>query len=148
MRKVCFTAVAWLIACLAGCQPEAVTRSETADETFYVQNAGAAMRVSVKGNTASNTFMIVVHGGPGGSAYFYRTDAMKTIVESEFAVVYWDQRSAGASQGRAIGTLTLIQYADDLKKVIQTLTHRYGASARVFIMGHSWGGLLTSAFLR
>jgi pimeloyl-ACP methyl ester carboxylesterase len=133
---------------LAACQKEQITINDHASDTFYIDNANAAMRVLVEGNTASNVFLLFVHGGPGGSAYGYNTDYVRQHIENKYACVYWDQRNAGASQGNAnVNNLNLTQMTEDLKKVIQVIKGRYGQDARVFILGHSFGGLLTASFM-
>jgi pimeloyl-ACP methyl ester carboxylesterase len=132
---------------LSGCQKEEISLATDVSETFYVNNAGASMRVMVEGNTASKVMIIIVHGGPGSTAYIYNTDYISTYLEDKYAVAYWDQRNAGASQGNDNDELVLSQYVDDLKKVIEVIKYRYGKDVNVFILGHSFGGLLTSAFL-
>ena len=103
----------------SGCKKEKITLSENVSEEFYVDNAGASMRVLVDGNTASNTFILIVHGGPGASSYFYDTKYISRNIGDKYAVVYWDQRNAGASQGTNNGgNLHLDQMVEDLKKVI------------------------------
>jgi pimeloyl-ACP methyl ester carboxylesterase len=106
------------------------------------------MRISVEGNTLSKVFLLLVHGGPGESAYFYKTDYISQNIGNKYAIVYWDQRNAGASQGSSNDNhLNLPQMTDDLKKVIELIKGRYGQNSRVFILGHSFGGLLTSSFM-
>ena len=94
-----------LLILLQGCQKEKITVSENASEVFYVENAGASMRVLVQGNTASNTFILVIHGGPGASSYFYDTKYITRNIGDKYAMVYWDQRNAGASQGTNNGRI-------------------------------------------
>ena len=133
---------------LAACQKEQITVNDHAADTFYVDNANAAMRVLVQGNTASHVFVLFVHGGPGGSAYGYSTDYVQQHLETKYACVYWDQRNAGAAQGNAnVANLNLPQMTEDLKKVIQVLKDRYGQDSKVFLLGHSFGGLLTASFM-
>jgi pimeloyl-ACP methyl ester carboxylesterase len=140
-----FIAVTFLF---TSCQKEKITIGTGVSESFYVENNGASMRVLVEGNTASSAFILFVHGGPGTSAYFYNTDYIKNNLGDKYALVFWDERNAGASQGNINGTnLTLTQMTDDLKKVIQVLKYRYGQSSEVFLLGHSFGGLLTSSFM-
>jgi pimeloyl-ACP methyl ester carboxylesterase len=122
--------------------------SENVSEVFYVENAGASMRVLVEGNTIDNTFILIVHGGPGASSYFYDTKYISKHIGDKYAVVYWDQRNAGASQGTSNGSnLHLDQMVDDLKKVIEVLKFRYGQQISLFLVGHSFGGLLVTDFL-
>ncbi len=130
------------------CQKEKITLGINISETFYFENNKASMRVLVEGNTLSQVFLIFVHGGPGSSSYFYNTDYISQNLENKYAVVYWDQRNAGATQGNSNGdNLNLAQMTDDLKKLIQVIKSRYGQNSDVFILGHSFGGLLTSSFM-
>jgi pimeloyl-ACP methyl ester carboxylesterase len=132
----------------SGCQKEKVSFSENVSETFYVENAGASMRVLVEGNTASKTFVLFIHGGPGISSYFFNTDYISGNLEDKYAIVYWDERNTGGSQGNGnANDLNLNQMVEDLRKVIQVLKYRYGQEVSVFLMGHSFGGLIASAFI-
>ncbi|MGD0755944.1 MAG: alpha/beta hydrolase [Bacteroidales bacterium] len=145
MRKLFFFS---LLLFFPGCQKEKITISENASEVFYVENAGASMRVLVDGNTASNTFVLIIHGGPGAGSYVYNTDYIRDNLGDKYAMVYWDQRNAGASQGNSNGdNLTLDQIVDDLKKVIQVLKFRYGQDMSLFLVGHSFGGLVAADFI-
>jgi pimeloyl-ACP methyl ester carboxylesterase len=145
MRKVVFLS---LILLFAGCQKEQITISGNVSEAFYVENAGASMRVLVQGNTASKTFILFIHGGPGVSSYFYDTKYISLHLGDKYAMVYWDQRNAGASQGTVNGgNLHLDQMVDDLKKVIEVLKFRYGQDMSLFLLGHSFGGLLAADFI-
>jgi pimeloyl-ACP methyl ester carboxylesterase len=132
----------------AGCQKEEISTPGNASEVFYVENAGASMHVMVKGNTGSNIFILIIHGGPGESSYLYNTDYIGNYLEDKCAMVYWDQRNAGASQGSTNGTeLNLEQMVQDLKKVIQVLKYRYGQDMSLFLLAHSFGGLIAADFL-
>jgi len=137
-----------LLLLMVSCQKEKITIGTNVSETFYLNNAGASMRLLVQGNTLSHTFLIIVHGGPGEGSFVYNTKYITYHIENKFAVVYWDQRDAGASQGNSNGNnLNLPQMTDDLKKVIELIKYRYGENSSVFILGHSFGGLLTSSFM-
>jgi len=133
---------------LASCQKEQITFGTNVSETFYLDNAGASMRILVEGNTASHTFLVLVHGGPGEGSFVYDTDYITQHIENKYAIAFWDQRDAGASQGNSNGNnLNLPQMTDDLKKVIELIKYRYGQESSTFILGHSFGGLLTSSFM-
>ncbi len=130
------------------CQKEQISISTSISDLFYLENQGAKMPVLVEGNTVSKVILIFVHGGPGGTAIGFNNDEnISKIVESKYAVAYHDQRAAGISQGSATSKLTLEQYADDLKKLILVLRKKYGADNKIFILSHSWGGLIAPAFL-
>jgi pimeloyl-ACP methyl ester carboxylesterase len=133
---------------LVSCQKEKISIGTEISDSFYVENAGASMRVLVEGNSTGKVFIVFVHGGPGSGSLIYETDYIRNNLEDKYAVVYWDQRNAGASQGGSNGGhLTLLQMTDDLKKVLQVIKARYGPSSKIFLLGHSYGGLLTSSFL-
>ena len=85
------------------CQKEEISISENAADRFFLRSDKASMPVRVYGNTASKTFLIIVHGGPGGDDVVYRNDYVIQNLEPKFAVVYWDQRNSGASQGGGNG---------------------------------------------
>lgn len=131
------------------CKKTSIKLGNSVNETFYVTNKNASMPVKVIGNTASKTFMMMIHGGPGGTSIVYRASKyLVEEVESKYAVVYWDQRDAGATQGgNTLGYANIETYCEDFRKVIMTLKYRYGNDISIFVNGHSWGGYLTPAFL-
>jgi len=130
------------------CQKEKITFGTNVSDVFYLDNANASMRIIAEGNTLSRVFIVVVHGGPGESSYFYNTEYISNNLENKYALVYWDQRNSGASQGNSNSqNLNLPQMTEDLKKVVQLIKGRYGQNSSVFILGHSFGGLLTSSFM-
>lgn len=130
------------------CQKADVILGSDVSETFYLENGGASMHCLVEGNTESKSFLVYVHGGPATPSLWFNTSDISENIEDRCAVVYWDQRDAGASQGNANGDkLNLKQMTDDLRKLILVLKNRYGQDINVFILGHSFGGLLTSSFM-
>lgn len=146
MRQI-FVIICVLIG-IVSCQKEQITLGKQVSETFYLDNKGASMHVLVDGNTESKVFLIIVHGGPGTGALFYKTDYITKNIEDKYAVVYWDQRNAGSSQGNSNGDqLHLSQMTEDLAKLIAVLKYRYGRDISVFILGHSFGGLLAASFM-
>lgn len=117
-------------------------------ETIYVKNDGAEMPVYIRGNGASNTFLVILHGGPGGNGLEYHLGTYAEQLESSYALAYWDQRGQGMAQGHfSSESLNMDQMTDDLRAVIFVLKERYGQDIRVFLLGHSWGGTLGTAFL-
>lgn len=146
--KHIFLSITFVFLAAISCQKEKITLAQNVSETFYIENSGASMRVLVEGNTSGRIFIILVHGGPGAGSQIFNTDYLSNNIEDKYAIVYWDERNSGASQGNSNGRyLTLEQMTDDLKKVIQAVKARYGQSSEVFILGHSFGGLLTSSFM-
>lgn len=120
------------------------------EDFFYLRNAGADLPVYVEGNALSKTFVIVLHGGPGGDAQVYNnfSKAFSDELESKYAMVYYDQRGSGTSSGKFSGNLLKVdQHVEDLEKLIILLKSKYGQSIKFFLMGHSWGGALGTAYL-
>jgi pimeloyl-ACP methyl ester carboxylesterase len=128
------------------CQKEDFTKSGMANDHFFIDAEGQSIPVRVAGNLDSKKMLIITHGGPGGSAFVYRSNYVIDRVEKEFAVVYWDQPFAGTSQGNG-KICTLPMYRDYLKKLIVLLKSKYGTDNKLFLMGHSWGGFLAPYFL-
>ncbi len=115
---------------------------------FYLESKESIMPVWVKGNQASETFIIMLHGGPeGGSSQYYTIFPSHKRIEEEFAIVYWDQRMCGMSQGNpSMKDATLEQFTNDLDQLITLVNHKYN-DPQIFLMGHSWGGALGTNYL-
>jgi len=146
MKNLLFLVLATLS--FSACQKEQITLGLHANDTFYLRQEDASMRVLVRGNTASKVFMLIVHGGPGSSGYIYDTPKMEKIVGKDFALAFYDQRNAGASQGNANAKqFDLDQYAEDLKELIAVLKYRYGQDIIIFLWSKSFGGMVASAFM-
>lgn len=123
--------------------------SESLNNHFFLENDGAIMPVQVKGNTNSKIFIIVLHGGPGDSGIrdFGENGIFKNL-EADYAVVYYDQRCAGLSQGNCDPQkLTVNDFVKDLDKVILTVEDIYGSDLSLFLLGHSWGATLGLDYL-
>ncbi len=105
------------------------------------------MPIVVRGNKASNIFILFIHGGPGGTSIQKIGLPAFNELEEDYAMVYWDQRASGSSQGNSPDDLlTLDQFVEDLDKVVILLKDRYN-NPEIFLMGHSWGGCLGTAYL-
>ncbi|QZT38818.1 alpha/beta hydrolase [Halosquirtibacter xylanolyticus] len=119
--------------------------------TFEVTNAAETMPVWIHGKENSDFILLPVHGGPGSDVLDFRTykggDGFKAI-EKNHMVAYWQQRASGASKGSDDKKhFTIAQYVDDLDKVIDQLKDRYPGK-KIVLLGHSWGGMLTSSYLK
>jgi proline iminopeptidase len=87
-----------------------------------------------------NPVVIVLHGGPGGD---YRSLLGLQDLADEYYVVFYDQRGAGLSERVPAEQLTLQSSLEDLDKFVDL----YGQGEAVNLIGHSWGGMLASAYL-
>ena len=139
------TALVSLIFLLTNCKNEEFQED---GDFFYLNSAEAKMPVWVKGNKSSGKFIIMLHGGPeGGSSQYYTIFPSHKKIEEEFAIVYWDQRMCGMSQGNpSMEDATLEQFTEDLDKLVTLINHKY-KSPKLFLMGHSWGGALGTNYL-
>lgn len=123
-----------------GCQSD---NQEHVKDILYVKRAKAEMPAYIYGNSSSKVYVIVLHGGPGGSGLEYRIGAYNDQLEDKYAMVYFDQRGQGMSQGNYDSkSLTVKEMAHDVLLLADVLKHKYGSDISVFLMGHSWGGML------
>ncbi len=122
--------------------------TESVSDLIYVRNDGADMPAHIYGNAATKCFNIIVHGGPGDNGLSYRIGRYHSILEKEMAMVYWDQRGQGMAHGHySQSGLNIPQMSEDLYYLVKSLKQKYGEDISIFIMGHSWGGTLGTAFM-
>ena len=89
---------------------------------------------------STNPVVIAVHGGPGGD---YRTILSLQQLSDQYFVVFFDQRGAGLSPRVDPEEITVASAIADLDSIVDY----YGSGEKVNIVGHSWGAMLTSAYL-
>jgi proline iminopeptidase len=119
---------------------------QTDGDFMYLRNAGADLPVWIRGNTASKVAIVWLSSGPGDPVSVMRGAATDAL-ERRYAVVYWDQRGCGSAQGNpAPATFTIEQFVEDTDKVIELVRARTHAE-RIFLLGHSWGATLGTAYL-
>jgi len=118
------------------------------DETIFVRHKNADMPAYIHGNGSDKVFLITLHGGPGGLGLGFRNDMFKNRIEREYAVVYFDQRGAGMSQGGyAEEDVTIDLLGEDILALVQVIKAKYGNDSRFFLLGHSYGGTVGTAAL-
>ena len=84
--------------------------------------------------------VIVLHGGPGND---YRSLLSLQELADDFQVVFYDQRGSGLSERVPEEEISLAIFIEDLKAMVD----HYSKDEKVFLIGHSWGGMLASAFI-
>ena len=147
MKNILFGLLTLGTLLLSSCEKEA-TLSENMEETFYLRSDGADMPVFVRGNGASKVFILILHGGPGGNGLEYRSAPYSDLLEKKYGIVYWDQRIQGNSHGHlSKEDITIDNMVEDTYALIKTLKSRYGSDISVFLLGHSWGGMLGTSYL-
>jgi len=146
MKQIITLLIALLF--LSACQKEVIEITNNVNDHFYVKNGLNSSMVRVRGNAASKIFLLYIHGGPGGDGLSYRNSYVENNIENNYAAVYYDQRNSGASQGaNNLDELNLENMVDDIEKMITVLKHRYGSDIEIYMLAHSFGGLLSSAFM-
>ncbi|MEW7292072.1 alpha/beta fold hydrolase [Aquimarina sp. 2304DJ70-9] len=116
------------------------------DDTIFVRHKNADMPAYIHGNGAEKVFLIILHGGPGDTGLSYRLAPFKNKIEKEYAVVYFDQRGSGMSQGSySENGISVDIMAEDILALVKVMRRKYGNDSRFFLLGHSWGGTLGTA---
>lgn len=90
-----------------------------------------------------SAMVVFLHGGPGSD---YRNGMnVKDLANHGYFVVFYDQRGTGLSQRHNKGDFSIQIYLDDLSAVIEH--YRTSPGQKVFLFGHSWGAMLTAAYI-
>jgi proline iminopeptidase len=95
-----------------------------------------------------STLVVCIHGGPGAD-YRYLLNA-KSLVDEGYRVVFYDQIGSGLSKRFPKSYYyddpqrTVNYFYDELRGVIAH--YRTHPGQRVYLLGHSWGGMLASAY--
>lgn len=136
------------IVIISACNKD-VELSEAMKETFYLRNGGSDMPVFVRGNGLSKKFIILLHGGPGDTSTDYMNENFSIQLQNDYAFAFWDQRQQGNSHGHLKPEdISLAQIVEDTYYLVKTLKYRYGDEIEIYLMGHSWGGTVGTAFLQ
>lgn len=113
------------------------------DEGQFVEINGVEQWVTVRGRTAGNPVLLILHGGPG-----FPMSVLAPLYkewEAKFTIVQWDQPATGGTflknKNRDIGPLTIGRYVNDGIAVTEWARKRLGAD-KVVLLGTSWGSLL------
>lgn len=115
----------------------------TVDSTLpRIQVNGTILHAETMGSP-DDPVIVFLHGGPGGGGY--RSMLRLATLQDDYFLVFWDQRGAGLSQRHPPEVYTMETYLDDLLAVIDHFTP--SDTSRVILVGHSWGGQYTTAFI-
>lgn len=107
---------------------------------------GTLLHVETYGKP-SDPLLVLIHGGPGGD---YRSLLpAKAMANEGFFVIFYDQRGTGLSQrvsrSQFEGEDAIQLMIEDLDQLIQHF--KKSPSQKVFLMGHSWGAMLATAYI-
>ena len=85
--------------------------------------------------------IMVMHGGPGSD---YRgLLPLSALAGDGYRVVFWDQRGTGLSQRHDGPSITLEQYLEDLRLMIE----HYAPDRELVFIAQSWGAMYATAFI-
>lgn len=113
----------------------------------YVVINGINQYLFHSGTSYDNPVMLFLHGGPGNAESVF-AHAFQEKWEEIFTVVHWDQRGAGktlTANPDKYPTIDLM--LKDLFEIIQYLKKKYNKQ-KIIILGHSWGSVLGSTFIK
>lgn len=103
---------------------------------------GTLLHAETFGNP-NNSMVVFLHGGPGAD---YRNGLnVKQLADNGYFVVFYDQRGAGLSKRHNKNSYSIQLLLDDLNSVIEY--YKTSPNQKTFLFGHSWGGILASAFI-
>ncbi|MEO9892743.1 alpha/beta hydrolase [Aurantibacter sp.] len=145
--KLQIVAILVLVLSMNSCTKENLDINEL-NETIFVRHKKADMPAYIHGNASDKVFLIILHGGPGGNGLWYRLNTIRTDIEKNNAVVYFDQRGHNNAQGNySEKEVSVAIMAEDIVALAKVIKKKYGEDSKVFLMGHSWGGTLGTATL-
>jgi len=145
------TALLTLAGFLPGCQQEKYIYEsgnlvpKTVDEDPSLPSIsvnGTRLHAQTYGDPDS-AMIVVVHGGPG-SDYRYLLNC-KAFADNGYFVVFYDQRGSGLSRRHDKDSYSIQVMYDDLTAVIAH--YRRSPAQKVFLLGHSWGAMLSTAYI-
>lgn len=103
---------------------------------------GATLHAETFGDP-KNKMLVILHGGPGND-YRYLLNC-KAFANEGYYVVFYDQRGSGLSERFSKDSYSIQVMLDDLTGVIAH--YRTSAAQKVFLLGHSWGAMLATAYI-
>ncbi len=113
----------------------------------YVLINGIHQYLFHSGTTDENPVLLFLHGGPGSSASLF-AHAFQDNWEELFTVVHWDQRGTGKTLMKNPEKYPTVDVLlQDLLEIVHYLKSRYNKS-KIVLLGHSWGSVLGSLFIK
>jgi pimeloyl-ACP methyl ester carboxylesterase len=113
----------------------------------YVSINGINQYLFHSGTKCDNPVMLFLHGGPGSAESLF-AHVFQEKWEEIFTVVHWDQRGSGKTLTKNPDKYPTIDLMlTDLFEIIQYLKKKYNKQ-KIIILGHSWGTVLGSTFIK
>jgi proline iminopeptidase len=148
--KFCIPLLICLIG-LCGCKKEHLIAEEGNLVPKTVDQDPALPSISINGTmlhaetfgNPDSAMVVVLHGGPG-SDYRHLLNC-KELASQGYYVIFYDQRGSGLSKRHSKSSYSIQVMVDDLSAVIAH--YRKSNNQKVFLLGHSWGAILATAFI-
>ena len=117
----------------------------------FVMIGGISQYLHHRGENVDNPVMLFLHGGPGSPMLPFAQE-FQIPWEQRVTVVHWDQRNCGKTYFKnnpkqVTPTTTIEQVIQDTYEVVEYLKKKY-KKKKIIIMGHSWGSVLGSLFIK
>lgn len=121
------------------------------DHREFVTIGGIPQYLHHRGEDRDNPVMLFLHGGPGSPMLPFAQE-FQIPWEKRVTVVHWDQRNSGKTYFKSdpkqiTPTTTIDQMIKDTYEVVEYLKNKY-QKQKIMIMGHSWGSVLGSLFIK
>ncbi|WP_340114198.1 alpha/beta hydrolase [Maribellus mangrovi] len=117
------------------------------NEDVFIKTKDTKLFANIRGVDKSTPILLYLHGGPGsplGIPIFKAYSGYQ--LEKDFIVVYLHQRGIMKSERVADNAHTVSNYVQDIHYVVSYLKNRFQGQ-KIFLMGHSWGGLISYMYL-
>ncbi|GKU24919.1 alpha/beta fold hydrolase [Clostridium folliculivorans] len=113
----------------------------------YVYINGIEQFLFHNGISYDNPVMLYLHGGPGSAESLF-TEGFQRKWEDLYTVIHWDQRGAGKTLTKNPDKYPTIDLLlKDLYDIVHYLKKKYNKN-KVILLGHSWGSVLGSTFIK
>ena len=122
------------------------------NETKYIDINGQKQYVMMMGKNKDNPVILYLHGGPS-SPDTYITYSFSDYLTNDYTVISWDQRGCGRTyyKNEKIDpdneSASFEQALKDVDVLVDYIRNKFNQD-KVIIMGHSYGSILGSTYVR
>lgn len=101
-----------------------------------------------RGSDFYNPVIIFLHGGPGSSELVF-ANAFQDKLEDKYTIIHYDQRGTGKTynKNKSLAKPRLDDLVSDLDEIIKYIKSEYKKD-KVILLGHSFGSILGSIYIR
>ena len=116
-------------------------------DSATIQSGEASLFLEIRGADSTKPVVLFLHGGPADPFNVLTFMAYPGAeLEQSFLMVYLYQRGIGKSGSAPVESQTMAQHIQDVDRVVDYLRRRFRTST-VSLIGHSWGGSLSTAYV-